>query len=175
MIIKGSLDHFNGIFYGLVALEMNHPGVYIMTGDNGIGKTTFIEGIIFGNHKEIIFSDTYLREEYLKFRYRLISYLPQNMAQSFYTVEVYLVKAIKKDKARCLAYLKKFGFEGEVLKRPFKELSGGEQIKIAFISAIMKDTPYLFLDEPTNNLDDASVATLKVIIKSKLLFPMTQE
>lgn len=98
MIIKGSLDHFNGISYGLVALEMNHPGVYIMTGDNGIGKTTFIKGIIFGNHKEIIFSDTYLREEYLKFRYRLISYLPQNMAQSFYTVEVYLMKAIKKIK-----------------------------------------------------------------------------
>jgi len=170
MIINGNLENFNGISYGLVNLDMNQPGIYIISGENGIGKTTFIEGVIFGNDEKITFLDESLREEYLNFRHRLISYLPQNIAQPFYTVETYLKNAMElkssneKDKARCWEYLKRFDFEIEGLKRPFKELSGGEQIKIAFVSAIMKDTPYLFLDEPTNNLDDASVETLKSII-----------
>jgi len=164
MIINGNLENFNGISYGLVKLDINQPGIYIMSGDNGIGKTTFIEGIIFGNHKEITFSNELLRETYLNFRHGLISYLPQNIAQLSYTVETYLKSIIQKDKVRCWEYLKRFDFDAGALKRPFNELSGGEQIKIAFVSAIMKDTPYLFLDEPTNNLDDASVETLKSII-----------
>ena len=165
MRINGYLENFNGISYGWVKLDLNKPGIYIMSGDNGIGKTTFIEGVIFGTHEEVTFASGAMHDTYLNLRHQLIAYLPQNIAQPFYTVETYLKTAIQNDQAKCLDYLKKFDFEATSLKRPFKELSGGEQIKIAFISALMKETPYLFLDEPTNNLDDASVETLKVIIR----------
>ena len=48
-----------------------------------------------------------------------------------------------------------------------KELSGGEKQKISIARALLKETPLLFMDEPSNNLDEDTVTWLKdFIIKS---------
>ena len=37
---------------------------------------------------------------------------------------------------------------------PIEHLSGGERQRLAIICALMKDTPYIFMDEPTAYLDE---------------------
>lgn len=44
------------------------------------------------------------------------------------------------------------------------DLSGGEKQKISIARALMKDTPFLILDEPSNNLDKQTINWLSVFI-----------
>lgn len=46
-----------------------------------------------------------------------------------------------------------------------KELSGGEKQKIAIARAMIKDTPIILMDEPSNNLDQETFKWLKEFIK----------
>ncbi len=45
------------------------------------------------------------------------------------------------------------------------ELSGGEKQKISIARALMKRTPILIMDEPSNNLDKDTVKWLQNFIK----------
>ena len=54
-------------------------------------------------------------------------------------------------------YLEFFDLKEDVLKQKIERLSGGERMKCVIISAILKDTPYIFLDEPTNYVDNKTV------------------
>lgn len=52
------------------------------------------------------------------------------------------------------------GLEYLSLKDEYYNLSGGEKHKLSIISALLKKSTYLFLDEPSNHLDDKSVKKL---------------
>lgn len=62
------------------------------------------------------------------------------------------------------------GVNGELLRAgldtPLAGLSGGEQRRIALVSALMQDADVLFLDEPTNHLDLEAVAWLAGHLRS---------
>ena len=45
------------------------------------------------------------------------------------------------------------------------DLSGGEKQKISIARALLKNTPYLILDEPGNNLDSQTLEWLYDFIK----------
>lgn len=47
----------------------------------------------------------------------------------------------------------KLGISGEALQRPFKELSGGEQIKLLLAASFLKKHHFMLIDEPTDHLD----------------------
>lgn len=61
-------------------------------------------------------------------------------------------------------HLKGFRFPMELLERPIRELSGGEQKKLFLSIALARDTDLLILDEPTNHLDDESRSYLKNVL-----------
>lgn len=52
-------------------------------------------------------------------------------------------------------YLAMVGLENTVKEKVYL-LSGGEQQRIGIVKSLMKNTPYLLLDEPTGNLDEVN-------------------
>jgi ATP-binding cassette subfamily F protein uup len=66
------------------------------------------------------------------------------------------------------AWAKRFLFRSEQLDLPVSELSGGEQARVLIARLMMKPADVLILDEPTNDLD---IATLDVLESSLEDFP----
>ncbi|HYO09565.1 MAG TPA: ABC-F family ATP-binding cassette domain-containing protein [Tepidisphaeraceae bacterium] len=66
------------------------------------------------------------------------------------------------------AWAKRFLFRSEQLDLPLRELSGGEQARVLIARLMLRPADVLILDEPTNDLD---IATLDVLESSLEDFP----
>ncbi|MEO6436860.1 MAG: ABC-F family ATP-binding cassette domain-containing protein [Tepidisphaeraceae bacterium] len=66
------------------------------------------------------------------------------------------------------SWAKRFLFRAEQLDLPVKELSGGEQARVLVARLMLREADVLILDEPTNDLD---IATLDVLESSLEDFP----
>lgn len=62
--------------------------------------------------------------------------------------------------------IRKFGFSDDERKKPIRDFSGGQQIKIAFIKLLLSKPDILLLDEPTNHLDVTTIEWLEGYLKS---------
>jgi len=60
-----------------------------------------------------------------------------------------------------VAWAKRFGFREDQLVMPVGELSGGEQARVLLAMMIREPADVLMLDEPTNDLDIASIEVLE--------------
>ena len=85
-----------------------------------------------------------------------------------------------------LELLAKIGFAGKesnidldmMLDEAGGNLSGGEKRRIAFIRAILRNTPILILDEPLANLDDATadlIESLMFTIKDRIIIVISHQ
>lgn len=127
----------------------------VITGKNGIGKSTLIKTIIESIPK--ISGDFYwdknVKINYLgQDEFYLVNDTPFNYVSNYY--ESFTNKEI-------YALLARYGITFEMANRPINTLSGGEQMKIKL--ALMKDNygNVLILDEPTNHLDINAKEALK--------------
>ncbi|MFP4698226.1 MAG: ATP-binding cassette domain-containing protein [Eubacteriales bacterium] len=144
--------------------DFSKYGVNIITGENGSGKTSIIEKIMF-ECNDIQFNEPDQLESFKKDKSSVFTYIPQNILSYNVSVEKYITKSNKQINDEFLNdLLSRFKFEKSILKQKFNKLSGGEKIKIAIISGMLKDTPYIFMDEPSNNLDDFSTQILLDLI-----------
>ena len=76
---------------------------------------------------------------------------------------------VYQDRAQHVAgWAKRFLFRSEQLDTPVSRLSGGEKARIVLARLMLKPADLLVLDEPTNDLD---IATLDVLEESLLEFP----
>jgi ABC-type Mn2+/Zn2+ transport system ATPase subunit len=152
-----NIDH-QGVSLKNVALSFENTGIYTLHGENGSGKTSLIEEILFENHAAKFESPCQAQSYVQRSRYKLIAYVPQNIISIDLPIREYITRgAVKMSDGEIMSVLDKWGMPHMDLGQRFHTLSGGEKTKIAIISAIAKDTPYLVLDEPTNHLDDAAV------------------
>jgi len=60
---------------------------------------------------------------------------------------------------------KVFKLEEKILDKPIIKLSGGQKTKVAIISILLTNAEFILLDEPTNNLDIATVLWMEDFIK----------
>ncbi len=143
-------------------LSMERGQKIVLTGANGIGKTTLLKSIL-GLIDPL--SGTVSQGDYLE-----IGYFEQEMTttkdnscleelwQEFPGLSQYEVRSA----------LAKCGLTTKHIESKVKVLSGGEQAKVRLCKLINRDTNILLLDEPTNHLDvDAKEELKRALIDYK--------
>lgn len=128
-------------------LEMERGQKIVLTGANGIGKTTLLKSIL-GLIPPL--SGNVEQGDYLS-----IGYFEQEMDQSIATT---CIEEIWQEFPGFTQYevrsaLAKCGLTTKHIESKVKVLSGGEQAKVRLCKLINRETNLLLLDEPTNHLD----------------------
>jgi ATPase subunit of ABC transporter with duplicated ATPase domains len=126
---------------------------YVITGKNGIGKTTFLKTIL----KEIPAKAGEIKSS----QYNDISYYKQEVLTDKQTAMEYFRNdyplLTDKDIRGILA---KYAIIGELAIKEMNKLSGGEAAKVHFAKMSLERSNLLILDEPTNHLDKAAKKSL---------------
>ena len=161
------------VFTG-ISLDLNKAGVFGISGPNGSGKSTLIkilaginsptEGRVIHNYngKEIISEKLH---NYIGF---VSPYLVLYDEFSAWENLNYFasIRNISFDKAKVKNLLDQF----LLLNRKddlVKAYSSGMKQRLKFIFALMHTPAFIFLDEPTSNLDDEGKQTVYNLIKSE--------
>ncbi len=136
-------------------LSMERGQKVVLTGANGIGKTTLLKSILglipsLGGKVQL--------GDYLE-----IGYFEQEMDQSITTT---CIEEIWKEFPAFSQYevrsaLAKCGLTTKHIESQVRVLSGGEQAKVRLCKLINRESNLLVLDEPTNHLDADAKAELK--------------
>lgn len=158
----GSVEVLKGI-----DLQIQQAEIVSIVGKSGAGKTTLLQiigtlltadkGNIFINETEV----SKLREKALsKFRNRNLGFVFQNhqLLPEFTALENVMIpgligqqsrKAVESKAREVLDFL---GLAHRIEHKP-KELSGGEQQRVAVARALINDPEVILADEPSGNLD----------------------
>ncbi len=142
-----------------LTLEMERGQKIVLTGANGIGKTTLLKSIL-GLIKPL--SGSVELGDYLS-----IGYFEQEMDQN---IETTCIEEIWKTFPGYSQYevrsaLAKCGLMTKHIESKVKVLSGGEQAKVRLCKLINRESNILVLDEPTNHLDVDAKDELKRALK----------
>ncbi len=152
-----TLTHGNKTIISHFSQEFLFSEKYVVTGENGSGKTSVLESLI-GIHRPDSGSITYGGREAQQIPIEeldsLLFYLPQEDAM-FDMKGMELFRQYGDDLCHeMLAVAKEFGVTKDTLcETPIKDLSGGERKKIFLSVALSMRNKFLILDEPTNYLD----------------------
>lgn len=162
-----SFTRGNKVIFNNVNVAILNGKKIAITGLSGCGKSTFMNILLgFNDYQGSLEIDGWeFSSLNIKDIRDLIAYVPQD-SQLF---DMSIMENIKMGNNTidnetvidlCKKYnyhklFKKLGYNFKVGSRG-KCISGGERQKIAFMRAMVKDTPLIFLDEPTANLDKTS-------------------
>ena len=136
-------------------LEMERNQKIVLTGANGIGKSTLLKSIL-GLIRPL--AGEVEQGDYLE-----IGYFEQEMSQDIQTTCIeeiwqefpgYTQYEVRSALAKC-------GLTTKHIESKVKVLSGGEQAKVRLCKLINKESNLLVLDEPTNHLDVDAKEELK--------------
>lgn len=162
-----SFSYFNGLVLNDISLAIQ-PGEMIgLLGPNGSGKTTLLKlacGLLKPARGEIKLDGASLRQLGRKAIARSVAVVPQQFKISFAftAAEIVMLGRIpflrafaedcEEDRQIVAESLNLVGI-GELAKRRFDELSGGERQKVILAMALAQEPKLLLLDEPTAHLD----------------------
>ncbi len=137
-------------------------------GPNGAGKTTLIKALLGLSDNEITKSGTVELGTNLQIAFfdqlrdqlDLEASVAQNVSEGSDFVEV------GGRKTHIMSYLQDFLFAPERARTPVKALSGGERNRVLLAKQLLKPANILVLDEPTNDLDMATLELLEESVSS---------
>jgi ABC-type lipoprotein export system ATPase subunit len=177
-----------------ITVDFESSGIVFIVGKNGSGKSTLLNligaidqptsGSITVNGRNITHQKHSKREQY---RRNTVSYLLSHHAllselNIIENIELPLViegvlNRVER-KERIEKIIKRFDLHS-FCERNINELSSGQLKRISLARALVKDSPIILCDEPTENLDEESTlqtfSILKEISKEKLVIVVTHE
>lgn len=158
-------------------LEIKSNQIISLVGKNGSGKTSFLN-LIYGLDLDFSGKITIDRKNvHNKIKNQDLDtirkkqfYLIQEFENQLFNINTledikYVVPDYKNDELDEL--LKTFNLNKDILKKPFFELSLGEQKKLLLIIMVLKDCKIVLLDDPTRNLDQKSIDNLIKLLKKE--------
>ncbi|MBK0348313.1 ABC-F family ATP-binding cassette domain-containing protein [Aerococcaceae bacterium zg-ZJ1578] len=127
-------------------------------GDNGVGKSTFLENI-FKQKKDIFVSSK-----------AKISFLNQITNSNINRAEISAIEFIRKNSEYPESFITEvllsLGISQNSLNIPLHFLSGGEYTKLLLAKTFLVPSNIIILDEPTNFLDINTIEALEKVISS---------
>ncbi|HEC41971.1 MAG TPA: ABC transporter ATP-binding protein [Bacteroides sp.] len=157
-----------------IDLEIKEGEIISIVGASGAGKTTLLQIIgtlMQKDQGKVWIGDTdidSLREKQMaKFRNQKIGFvfqfhhlLPEFTAFENVCIPGFIAKRSRKEvEARANELLSFLGLEARLEHKP-KELSGGEQQRVAVARALVNDPAVILADEPSGNLDSQNKTEL---------------
>ncbi|MDR2149807.1 MAG: ATP-binding cassette domain-containing protein [Spirochaetaceae bacterium] len=125
-------------------LTITHDARIVLTGNNGVGKSSLVERIV---------SDLDLPAPSVWYLHQELSFEELRSAQA------QLSALNETDRGAVLSVVYRLGSEPEALLAT-QALSPGEARKVLFAFALLKQVSFIILDEPTNHLDSIAAASL---------------
>lgn len=136
----------------------------LVQGPSGSGKSTLIRLLLgFGipDKGSIHIGGKPLNAQTVWLLRQSVAYVPQQLPRVEGTAwqlleQVHQFEANQRadfSKQTILTHFERFGLQPGQLKQPVRELSGGEQQRLALIGALLLDRPLLLLDEATSAVD----------------------
>ena len=126
----------------------------MITGENGVGKTTLMR---------TIYRDLSARSDIR------CGYMPQHyedlMDASRTPIEFLHTDGTKEQLTELRIHLGAFRFTREEMEHPISALSGGQKAKLLLLHLILERYDVLLLDEPTRNLSPLSAPILRDMIE----------
>ena len=148
-------------------LSFKNKGIYLITGANGSGKTALMRSLVFGNN-DVRFESDRQRAAYQENRNSLFAYVPQQIPAFDIPIYKYLGMESAAERNEAVYDLAgRLAFDISLFSSRLDAVSGGERMKCALIRAFLKQTPYIFLDEPTNHMDDGTAKRLTALLEEK--------
>src|SRR6266849_5367624 len=157
-----------------VNLRVEAGALTVVAGTSGSGKSTLLNvlGLLEdADGGAVWFGDVCVsalsRSEKSQYRGRSVGFVFQSFLllpsltalDNVLLAGKYVGAAKSESRRRAQALLEQFGVLARRAHYP-RELSGGEQQRVAFCRAILNDPPLLLADEPTGNLDDDNAALI---------------
>ncbi len=137
-----------------------------IVGHNGVGKTTFLKvmlGELSPSQGKVVHGDT------LKVGYFDQKGLTIDQDKPIIDILRDIAEYIPLEKGRKLSaeqLLERFLFPRDQHRVMYSKLSGGEKRRLYLLTILMKNPNFLVLDEPTNDLDIMTLATLESFLDS---------
>lgn len=132
-----------------VKLDVFKEGRIGLLGRNGIGKSTFIRGMIDAS---TLIGGVVQIDSKLK-----VGYFAQNTVDQLDLRDTPLSFFVREHKGKkegeLRSYLGRYGFSGDKINEKIGLFSGGEKARLTIANIIYHRPNILFLDEPTNHLD----------------------
>ena len=161
-----------------VSLDVNKGDFLIITGRNGSGKSTLLRqvglldhpnsgGIYLENREVTKMSKKErrdLRLNHIGYIFQEYALIPELTAIENVMLPMMMLKKRKECRVEAKDLLTKVGLEKRIRHLP-RQLSGGEQQKVAIARALTNNPVVIFADEPTANLDSIASRDILNIFK----------